>query len=78
MLDTVDLLESIGRDASLRRASPDVLIRVLDAANASAGLRQLVAIGDGGALAAELGIGGGDRWVEHTSQTGAYEDTLLN
>jgi hypothetical protein len=77
MLDTVALLESIGRDAYLRRAAPDVLSAALAAAGASPGVRELVARGDSSVLASELGIGG-DRWVEHMSQTGAFEDNLLN
>jgi hypothetical protein len=76
MLDTVALLESIGRDAHLRRASPEVLSRALAAAGASAGVQELVACGNNTVLAAELGIFG-DRWVEHMTQTGAFEDDLL-
>jgi hypothetical protein len=76
MRDTVELLEAIGRDASLRRASPEVLARALDATNASPGLRELVANGDGSILTRELGLR--DRYVEHQSQTGAHEESLLN
>lgn len=78
MRDTVELLESIGRDASLRRASPEVLARALEATQASPGLLELVAHGHSATLAGELGLV--DRYVEHVSQTGAVgdEDTLLN
>jgi hypothetical protein len=77
MRDTVELLEQIGRNASLRRASPEVLARVLESSDASPGLREFVVRGSSEALTAELGLGG-DRYVEHHSQTGAYEDTLLS
>ncbi|MEX1828557.1 hypothetical protein [Luteibacter sp. CQ10] len=50
MTDTLELLESIGRDASLRHASAEVLGRVLDEAKASDGLRAAVASGDGSKL----------------------------
>ena len=76
MRDTVELLEAIGRDANLRRASPEVLARALEATNASPGLLELVAHGDGSILKDELGLV--DRYVEHRTQTGAYEDSLLN
>lgn len=77
MRDSVELLEMIGRDAGLRRASPEALARALETSRPSAGLRELIASGRSEGLVAELGIGG-DRYVEHQSQTGAYEDTLLN
>jgi hypothetical protein len=76
MRDSVELLEAIGRDANLRRASPEVLARTLEATHASPGLIALVAHGDSSALASELGLV--DRYTEHQSQTGAYEDSLLN
>jgi len=76
MRDTVELLEAIGRDATLRRASPEVLARALKATDASPGLLELVANGDGTALTNELGLV--DRYVEHMSQTGAHEESLLN
>ncbi|APG05058.1 hypothetical protein BJI69_14910 [Luteibacter rhizovicinus DSM 16549] len=77
MRDTVDLLEAIGRDANLRRASPEVLARVLEATHASPGLLELVANGDSTGLKNELGLV--DRYVEHMSQTGAHEaDLFLN
>ena len=72
MRDTVELLEAIGRDATLRRASPEVLSRVLETTDASVGLRNLVANGDYSGLKNELSLT--DRYVEHMSQTGAHED----
>lgn len=71
MRDTVDLLEAIGRDSTLRNASPDELARALEAAGASAGLRELAAHGDGAELARELGLE--QMHVEHMSQTGGCE-----
>lgn len=71
MRDTVELLEAIGRDASLRHASPDVLAQALEAAGASPGLRELVGSGDATALTEELGLE--HMHVEHQSQTGGHE-----
>lgn len=77
MRDSVELLEMIGRDAALRHASPDVLGRALEAANASIGLQQLAVRGDISGLTKELDIG--ERFGEHMTQTGAFdEDTLFN
>ncbi len=71
MRDTVELLEAIGRDAKLRHASPEALGQALEAADASAGLRELVANGDGTTLTKELGLE--HMHVEHRSQTGGHE-----
>ena len=71
MRDTVQLLEAIGRDATLRHASPEELARVLEAADASAGLRELAARGDSTTLTGELGLV--QMHVEHMSQTGGHE-----
>lgn len=76
MRDTVELLEAIGRDATLRHASPEELVRALEAANASAGLRELAANGNGTILTEELGIV--QMHVEHQSQTGGYEGDELD
>ncbi|WP_036138964.1 hypothetical protein [Luteibacter sp. 9135] len=76
MRDTIELLETFGRDATLRYATADEMARTLTATGASAGLHELLAKGDGGAMKRELGLGG-DGWgwqVEHQSQTGAHED----
>ncbi|MGE7138971.1 hypothetical protein ACQKIE_15205 [Luteibacter sp. NPDC031894] len=72
MRDTVELLEAIGRDSSLRRASRDELAKALEAAEASPGLREFAVRGDGTTLARELGLK--QMHVEHQSQTGAHED----
>lgn len=72
MRDTVELLEAIGRDAALRRASPEELAQALEAADASAGLRELAANGDGTTLTKELGLT--KLHAEHMSQTGAHEE----
>lgn len=71
MRDTVELLEAIGRDASLRHASPEELAKALEEANASKGLRDLAASGDSKALTEELGIV--QMHVEHQTQTGGHE-----
>jgi hypothetical protein len=72
MRDTVELLEAIGRDASLRRASPEELAKALEAADASAGVRELAASGNGSTLTQELGLT--QMHTEHMSQTGAHEE----
>jgi hypothetical protein len=71
MRDTVELLEAIGRDATLRRASPEALAQALEANNASTGLRELVASGDSTGLTKELGLK--QMHVEHQTQTGGHE-----
>jgi hypothetical protein len=55
MLDTIDMLEAIGRDASLRHASTHDLIQALEQAKASPALASAVASGDSSELFAELG-----------------------
>lgn len=74
MRDTVELLEAIGRDSTLRRASPEALAQVLEAADASAGLREFVANGDATALTSELGLT--QMHAEHRSQTGCWPDEV--
>lgn len=54
MTDTLDLLEAIGRDASLRHASTGELIEVLVHARASAALAAAVASGDSSRLSWEF------------------------
>jgi hypothetical protein len=71
MRDTVELLEAIGRDATLRHASPEELARALEAAGASAGVRELAATGDDATLTQELGLV--KLHGEHMSQTGGHE-----
>lgn len=55
MTDTIDLLETIGRDASLRYASSEELGKTLEQAQASAALTAAVASGDSSKLFQELG-----------------------
>ncbi|KRE97824.1 hypothetical protein ASG87_14970 [Frateuria sp. Soil773] len=55
MSDTIELLEAIGRDASLRYASAEELAGVLAQAQASEALASAVAQGDSALLAVELG-----------------------
>lgn len=55
MNDTLEWLEAIGQDASLRHASAEELTKVLEQAQASEGLTAAVAFGDRAKLAAELG-----------------------
>lgn len=55
MSDTIDLLTSIGQDASLRHASADDLSAVLDQLNASDTLKEAVAARDSSLLTRELG-----------------------
>lgn len=71
MRDTVELLESIGRDAHLRHASPEELAKALEAAGASAGVIALAANGDGSLLTEELGLV--KLHTEHMTQTGGFE-----
>ncbi|HKT29753.1 hypothetical protein [Dyella sp.] len=55
MTDTIDLLEAIGRDASLRHASTEELTKVLVKAQASEALKEAVAFSDSLRLSRELG-----------------------
>lgn len=71
MNDTIKLLEAIGKDATLRHASPEELAAALKDAEASDGLREYAATGDGAALTTELGLV--KMHGEHSSQTGAHE-----
>ena len=56
MTDTIELLETIGKDASLRNASGEHLAQVLEGANASDALKQAVVSGDHTYLAREPGF----------------------
>lgn len=58
MTDTIELLEAIGGDASLRYAPVDELKAVLEQAQASVELTMAAAAGDGAPLRTELGIQG--------------------
>ncbi|HWU76572.1 MAG TPA: hypothetical protein VN043_08705 [Rhodanobacter sp.] len=55
MSDTIELLEAIGRDASLRHASTAELTHALGQMHASAALTAAVASGDRMRLSEELG-----------------------
>lgn len=55
MANTIELLETIGRDASLRRASAEDLLQALNGLRASEALKQAAISGDDGHLARELG-----------------------
>lgn len=55
-MDTIDLLETIGGDASLRYASADELQVVLGQAQASAEFAEAVALGESAPLRRELKI----------------------
>lgn len=55
MTDTIELLEVIGRDASLRHASTEELAKVLEVAQASEALTAAVITGDSKQLSRELG-----------------------
>jgi hypothetical protein len=56
MTDTIDLLEVIGQDASLRHASGEELMSLLEQAQASEGLTAAIACGDTSLLLGELGL----------------------
>lgn len=57
MSNTIELLEAIGRDASLRHASGEDLSRALTGLKASDALKLAAISGDEGHLARELGHG---------------------
>jgi hypothetical protein len=55
MSDTIELLEAIGRDATLRHASAEELAHALEHAQASEALKAAIASGDSSRLCEELG-----------------------
>ena len=55
MTDTLELLETIGQDATLRHASIEELTDLLEQASASTALKAAVASGDSSLLFAEFG-----------------------
>ena len=57
MSDTIELLEAIGRAASLRYASAGELTSMLERAQASAALTAAAVSGDSAELSQELGCG---------------------
>ncbi|MFC4525567.1 hypothetical protein ISN76_00300 [Dyella halodurans] len=74
MQDTIELLEAIGRDASLRHASADELTSMLAQAQAPEALTAAVASGDSSRLAEELGHK--PMYSPQSSQTGHEDDEL--
>jgi hypothetical protein len=72
MSDTIELLEAIGRDASLRHASSEELTRVLQESKASDVLTTAVASGDSTVLSAEFGHNANQQ--PQASQTPGYDD----
>jgi hypothetical protein len=71
MSNTIELLEVIGRDASLRHATGDDLAQALDAMGAGESLKRAAASGDRGPLAQEFGSG--DVKVNHNVNNGGCE-----
>lgn len=55
MMDTIELLEAIGQNASLRHASPQALAMALEHANASPALTSAASTGDSAHLREEFG-----------------------
>lgn len=55
MADTIEWLETIGKNAKLRHAPPEVLAHTLEQADASAVLKAAVMHGDSTLLSAEFG-----------------------
>ena len=55
MADTIEWLETIGKNATLRRASAGELVETLELTDATAALKTAVMSGDRSSLFAELG-----------------------
>ena len=55
MSNTIELLEAIGSDASLRRATPEALLQAMASLDCSSMLLEAIERGDGDALKPELG-----------------------
>jgi hypothetical protein len=72
MPDTIELLEAIGRDASLRYASTEDLTHMLEQAQASEALTAAVASGERSRLFEELGHK--PMHAPQISQTPGHED----
>ncbi|RDS86189.1 hypothetical protein [Dyella psychrodurans] len=72
MTDTIDLLEAIGQDASLRHASTEELTHMLKQAQASEALTAAVAFGDSTWLFEEFGRMQNE--PPQSSQTPGHED----
>ncbi|TBR36169.1 MULTISPECIES: hypothetical protein [Dyella] len=71
-MDTLDLLEAIGSDASLRHATAEELNDLLAEAQASEALTAAVATGDRAHLAAEFGQKGNN--TPQVTQTPGHEE----
>lgn len=71
MSNTIELLETIGRDASLRHASRESLTQALDGMDANDGLKLAASSGDRGHLVQELG--GNDHEVNHNVPDGGCD-----
>jgi len=71
MTDTIELLEMIGSDASLRYAPADELKSVLERAQASAEFANAVALGDGAPLRQMLWDNEVVQWIPQSQQTNA-------
>ncbi len=72
MSDTIDLLEAIGKNASLRHASGQELADTLEQADASEALKAAAIAGDSSLLCAELG--NKPMIVNHDVHAGWHED----
>ncbi|WP_430391180.1 hypothetical protein [Dyella sp. 20L07] len=72
MSDTIELLEAIGSDASLRYASADELTSKLEQALASEALMVAIATGDSSQLAGEFGHK--PMYTPQISQAPGHED----
>jgi hypothetical protein len=72
MSDTLELLEAIGRDASLRHASSEELANVLRQAQASEALTTAVSSGDRAPLAQEFGPNA--NYQPQATQSPGYEE----
>jgi hypothetical protein len=71
MSNTIELLEVVGRNASLRHASGDDLAQALGGMGAGESLKRAAASGDRSHLAQEFG--GGDVKVNHNVNNGGCE-----
>lgn len=72
MSDTIEWLETIGKDAGLRYAPAEELARTLGQAEASDALMTAVRSGDSARLSAELGQG--PMHVDHATQVTGHEE----
>jgi len=73
MSNTIELLERIGQDASLRHASQESLVQALSALDASEGLKVAAASGDKTRLGDELGHNHQPMRVNHNPDNGGCD-----